>query len=452
MLSAFFNPQSVAVIGANDRPGSVGLGVCRNLAAGESQRKIFFVNPNLPNVLGRETYTSILAIPQVIDLAVIAVPFQFVLDVARQCAQKKVKGVVVISSGFSEMGEEGEKRQEELKQILAQNQIPLLGPNCLGLIIPHLQLNVSFSPATPKEGDMAFLSQSGALIDSIIDKSLAEWYGFSALISYGNEADLDISDLLGALGDDPKTKVIAIYLESIKNGQKFIEIASKVTKKKPVVVLKGGQTDLGQRAAVSHTAALAGVAEIYSAAFEKAGIFEVETIEELLYVSLSLGWSQPCENDVAVLTNGGAAGVLTADWCSRLGINLPKLTVKTIDKLLKSPVINQSFSRSNPLDILGDALSDRYEVALNALLEQKDVHGLIVIQTIQVMTEIEKNSRVIISAAHRFQKPILSLILGGQAAGEGIKILSQNKISCFTEPKTAILALKALIVRNSLAA
>ncbi|MCX6791232.1 MAG: CoA-binding protein, partial [Candidatus Gribaldobacteria bacterium] len=311
-----------------------------------------------------------------------------------------------------------------------------------------LHLNASFSPDAPREGEMAFLSQSGALIDSIIDKSLAQWYGFSAMVSYGNEADLDISDLLEFFGQDDHTKVIAIYLESIKNGQKFIEVASRVSKQKPIVVLKGGQTVLGQQAAVSHTAALAGEAEVYSAAFEKAGIFEVETIDELLFVSLALGWSQPCSNDIAILTNGGAVGVLTADWCSRLGIYLTRIQTKTLNKLSKSAIINQSFSKSNPLDILGDALSDRYELAMEALLEQKDIAGLIVIQTIQVMTEIEKNALAIIAVSQKYQKPVLALTLGGLTASVGLKILSQHKIPCFSDSKTAVLAMKALTERK----
>jgi acyl-CoA synthetase (NDP forming) len=298
------------------------------------------------------------------------------------------------------------------------------------------------------EGEIAFLSQSGALIDSIIDKSLAQWYGFSAMVSYGNEADLDVSDLLDFFGQDQHTKAIALYLESIKDGQKFIEVASRVTKQKPIVILKGGKTILGQQAAASHTAALAGEAEVYSAAFEKAGIFEVENLDELLYVSLALGWSQPCNNDIAILTNGGAAGVLTADWCSRLEVYLSRIQTKTLNKLTKSAIINQSFSKSNPLDILGDALSDRYELAMEALLEQKDIAGLIVIQTIQVMTEIEKNAVAIIEASGKYQKPILALTLGGLVAGLGFKILSQHKIPCFSDPKTAVLAMKALIERK----
>lgn len=451
-LIHFFNPRSIAVIGATERPGSVGLGLCRNLLEEEGERQIFFINPSIPEILGRKTFAKIGDIAEPIDLAVIAVPCQHVVSVARESVEKKVRGVIVISSGFAEVGDEGAQRQQELQTLMKEAGIPLLGPNCLGFIAPSIKLNVSFSPATPRAGEMAFLSQSGALIDSVIDKSLAEWYGFSYLISYGNEADLDICDLLEFLRHDPQTKVIAIYLESIKDGRRFIEIASAVAREKPVVILKGGKTELGRQAAASHTASLAGVAEIYSAAFQKAGIFEVQSINELLYVSLALGFAAPCRNNIAIITNGGAAGVLTADCCSELEVRLAKINKHVLEILIKSPVMNPAFSRANPLDILGDALSARYLLALDALVTQKDIEGLIVIQTIQVMTEVEKNAQAIIQVAQKCQKPILCLILGGKMAEAGIRILSQNKIACFTEPKTAVLAMKALITRNKLTA
>jgi acetyltransferase len=449
-LKKLFNPQTVALLGANSRDGSVGLGLSRNLLEGSRKRQIFLVNPYEPEVLGQKTYTSILDIPYDVDLAVIAVPCEAVLAVAKECAQKRVGAVVVISSGFAEIGAQGAKRQQELLDILQQAGVLLLGPNCLGLIVPGLKLNASFSPATPKDGDVAFLSQSGALIDSIIDKSLVEWYGFSALVSYGNEADINICDLLRFFAQDEKTKVLAIYLESVKNGSEFIKAASLSTLKKPVVVLKGGQTDLGQKAAASHTASLAGVAEVYSAAFEKAGIFEVNSINELLYVSLALAWAGPCENNLAIVTNGGAAGVLTADQCSKLDVKLAKFSADTLNKLEQSPVMNKAFTRANPLDILGDALSNRYQVALEAVLSQQNVEACLVIQTVQIMTELEENSQVIIRAAQVFRKPIFSLILGGALIQPAIKLLGQNRMPCFTDPQIAVLAFKALCHRKQL--
>jgi len=451
MLNIFFNPKSVALIGATDRPGSVGLGICKNLLEGKSRRKIFFVNPYKKIVLGKKTYLSVTSIKEKVDLAIVAVPAKIVPKIVRDCVKKRVEGVIVISSGFAEIGEEGVRRQKEIAEVLKKANIPLLGPNCLGILRPVSKLNASFSPATPKAGEVAFVSQSGALIDSVIDKALLEDYGFSALISYGNEADLGICDFLKFLKKDKKTKAIALYIEGLKNGREFIEIARDVGKEKPIVALKGGKTSLGQRAVTSHTASLAGSAEIYSAAFKKAKIFEVETVEELLNVSLVLAQQPFCGNNIGVVTNGGAAGVLLADWGQKFGIRLPELSQKTLRKLGKSPIMNPGFSRQNPLDILGDALSTRYKFALETILEQENIQGLIVIQTLQIMTEVEKNARVIIEAKKKWpKKPIICCFLGGKFTEAGVKILRRNSIPCLREPRQAALAMRALISRKNL--
>jgi acetyltransferase len=447
----FFNPKSVALIGATDRPGSVGLGICKNLLEGKSQRKIFFVNPYKKKVLGRKTYPKITSISQNIDLVIVAVPAPVVSKVVQDCVKKKVGGVIIISSGFAEIGKEGERRQKEIVEILKTAGVPLLGPNCLGVIRPSSKLNASFAPATPKPGSIAFLSQSGALIDSVIDKSLAENFGFSALISYGNEADLDICDFLKFLTKDKKTKAISLYIEAIKNGGEFLKIASQVSKEKPIVVLKGGKSTQGKKAVASHTASLAGNPEIYSAAFKKAGIFEVETVEDLFAITLTLAQVPPSKNGIGILTNGGAAGVLTADWCQKFGIELPNLSPSTLKTLEKSQVMNPAFSRQNPLDIVGDALSERYKVAAQVLLSQKNIYGLIFIQTLQIMTEVKKNAKVIVEAKKKYpQKPILALLLGGKFTKVGVEILRKNSIPCFTEPRQAALAMKALIWRKNL--
>ena len=429
MLDSFFNPKSVALIGATDRPGSVGLGVGKNLLEGKSRRKIFFVNPNKKKVLGKKTYASVISIKGKVDLAVVAVPASIVPKVVRDCARKKVGGVIVISAGFAEIGREGERRQKEIAEILKKANIPLLGPNCLGSIRPAAKLNASFAPATPKEGAVAFVSQSGALIDSVIDKALAEDYGFSALISYGNEADLGVGDFLKFLAGDKKTKAIALYLEGLKNGREFIKIAKYVGKETPIVVLKGGRTKAGQRAARSHTASLAGTPEIYSAAFRKAGIFEVETVEDLLGVSSALAQAPACQNGAGIVTNGGAVGVLTADWCERFGVHLS----------------------SAPLDIIGDALAEKYRSGIAGLLGRKNIKGLIVCQTLQIMTEVKKNAQVIIEAQKKYpEKPILALFLGGKLTKVGVDILRKNSIPCFAEPRQAALAMWALIWRKKI--
>ncbi|MDD5739028.1 MAG: CoA-binding protein [Candidatus Pacebacteria bacterium] len=470
-MENIFNPQSVALIGATDRRGSVGFGIAKNLLFGKSQRKIFFVNPSKKKILNQKTVASILDIKQKIDLAVIAVPSRFVKGVILECVQANVGSCIIISSGFAELSKEGAILQKEIAELLRENNIPLVGPNCLGVINPTAKLNASFAPETPKPGAIAFLSQSGALIDSIIDKSLLENFGFSLVVSYGNEAGLCLNDFLKIASVDENTKVIAIYLEEIKNGQEFIKIASEVTKRKPITILKGGKTKIGKKAVQSHTASLAGDEKIYSAAFKKANIIEVETIEDLFLTSQVLsiysknknGWplsnaphsdadwlaQTPAGNEAgwAILTNGGAVGVITADWCSRFCVKMANIPKAVFEEIEQSKKINLSFTRNNPLDIIGDASSEGYSVALRALLKQEKIKGVIFCQTLQTMTNPIENAKIIIEAQNQFKdKPILALFLGGKITQKGVEFLKKNQCVVFTEPRD--IALMASIVSN----
>lgn len=426
-LNNFFKPKSIALIGATNRKNSVGLAIVRNLMLGKDRRKVFFINPYRKRILDRKVYSKITDIEERIDLAIIAVPAPIVLKVAKDCVQKKVGAVLIISSGFAETGQVGAKQQRDVSKVLKKADIPLVGPNCLGIIRPCLKLNASFAPALPKKGKVAFLSQSGALIDSIIDRSLSEDYGFSALVSYGNEADVDICDFLKFFAKDKETKVLALYLEGLKQGQEFINVAQKVSANKPIVVLKGGKTIAGRKAVVSHTGSLAGTQEIYSVAFKKAGILEVETINELLNISLALAWQPICQGRVGIITNGGACGVMAADWCEKFGVRANK-----------------------PLDILGDASSKDYERALEKVLKQKSIGGVIVIQTLQAVTEVEKNAKIIVNMRRKwFKKPIVCCFMGGKYSQIGIKILRNNKIPNYSEPQQAVLAIRALCLKKT---
>jgi len=437
-MQELFNPKSVVLVGATEREGSVGLGIAKNLMEGKSQRKIFFINPNTKKVLKQKTFNSILEVKEEVDLAVIAVPSKFVEQISQECAEAKVKACIIISSGFAEVGREGEKLQKQVAEIFKKNNIPLVGPNCLGVINPSVNFNASFAPATPQKGEIAFLSQSGALIDSIIDKSILESFGFSLLASYGNEAGLSLNDFLKISLKDKNTKAIAVYLEEIKNGQEFIKIATEITKIKPIVVLKGGKTQEGKKAVQSHTASLAGNARVYSAVFKKAGIIEVETIEDLFLVSQALSIYPKLETDSgwAILTNGGAVGVITADWCSRFGVKLAEIPEQVFQQIENSKKVNLSFSRNNPLDIIGDASSESYKISLRALLSQEQIKGVIFCQTLQTMTNPKENAKIIVEAQKQFpQKPILPLFLGGKITQEGVNLLKENNIVTFNEPR-----------------
>jgi len=443
-LNRIFNPRTIALIGAIDRPGSVGLGLCKNLLEGEMAREIFFVNPYYKKVLGKNTYPFVTSITKPVDLAIIAVPSEIVPRVIKECCEKGVGGIIIISSGFAETGESGKKLQEEVLGLTKEANILLIGPNCLGVIRPFIKLNASFAPATPKAGEIAFVSQSGALIDSVVDRSLLENYGFSNLISYGNEADLQLSDFLEWLEKDEKTKVIGVYLEAIKDGKRFMQVARKISK--PIVILKAGKTKSGAQAVSTHTAALAGTWEVYSAVFKQLGMIEVETTEELFDALKALAWQPKCKGGVGIVTNGGGYGVLIADFCEKFGIELPELKPEILKRLESSKAMHPAFSRKNPLDIVGDALPERYDVALDTLLSQKEIGGLIVVQTFQIMTDTISDAKVIIKAKAKYpQKPILCMFVGGKFTNPGIELLEKNKIPNYSDPKRTVLAMKMLV-------
>jgi acetyltransferase len=444
-LNKIFNPKTIAVIGASDEVKSVGWGLMKNIIEGKNKRKVFAVNPNCQKVMGIKCLPSVLSINQPVDLAIVAVPAIIVPKIIKECCDKKVGGIIVISAGFSEIGEKGKEIENQIAELTKKAQIPLIGPNCLGIIKPSINLNASFAPTTPEAGGVAFVSQSGAVVDAVVDSSLLGGCGFSTIISYGNEAQTDINDFLLWLEKDKDTKVITVYLEGIKDGRRFMKVAQKVAKTKPIIVLKAGKTEAGIKAASSHTAALSGSSKIYSAAFRQSNVIEVETIEELFGTAKALAWQPRCKNGTAIITNGGGFGVLMADYCQDLEIKLTELSGKTIQKLIKSKVMNPAFSKRNPLDIVGDALANRYQLAIETLLEQKDIHSLLVIQAFQIMTEAEKNAKIIIEAQKKWKnKSIVTVFLGEKLSKSGIDLLEKNRIPNYSNLKMAALAIKNL--------
>ncbi len=447
-INYIFNPKSIAVVGASDKELTVGNGLIKNLES-EGERKLFYVNPNDNEVLGRETYKKISHIKSKIDLVIIIVHAGLIPQIIKECCAKKVGGILVISNGFSEAGEEGKKLEKEITTMASKADIPLIGPNCLGVINTWADLNASFSPINPQKGDIALLSQSGSMVDAILDISAEESFGFSKVISYGNEADLTLEDFLLYLKNDKETKVIALYFEAIKNGQGFMEAVREVSKYKPVVAIKAGKGAQGQKAATTHTGALSTDYEIYKAALKQSGAIQVDSLEEMLDVIEVLDFQPRCENNIAIITNGGGLGVLATDYCEEMKINLPELENKTIRLMEKEESMEKVLTKRNPLDIIGDAVSARYEAGIRSLLEQENISGLLIMQSMQIMTEPLENAKIIVELNKKFpKKAIVCCFAGKKLVAEAIEYLEKNKIPNYADPYRAVNALNNLIKRK----
>jgi len=451
-LEKLFNPKNIAVIGASRDKNSVGYGILQNLYSDrvyESEYcisfpgKIFPINPKADFILDLKCHKSILDVKEEIDLAIIAVPSKIVLNIVNQCVKKKVKAVIIISAGFSELDGEGKNVQNQIVKTLSKANIPLVGPNCLGIIIPHHNMNASFAPAMPPKGNIAFISQSGALADSIIDWSIEKRYGFSAIVSYGNKAMLDVYDFLEYFDKDKNTKVITLYIEGINDGKKFIEIAKKI--KKPIIALKAGRTEEGVKAISSHTGSLAGSYDVYKAAFKQSNILIADTVEELFDNAKALANMPKLKKDVAIITNGGGCGVLCADYCAELGIPLAELKETTLKQLDNK--MHPAYSRRNPLDIVGDALPERYSAAINTLLSEDYIGGVIVIQTLQSNTQPERDAQVVINAHQKYpNKPIICVYMGGKLTKKSVEMLEKANIPDYNDLRKAALAMRVLSI------
>lgn len=445
-LNKIFNPKSVAIIGAKDDKGSVGFGLVKNLLEGEEKRSIYFVNPSREKVCGREVYKKIGDIKGKVDLAVIAVPVDFIIPVIRECVEKNVLGVIIISAGFGESGEKGEKIEKEVLFLLQKAKISLIGPNCLGILNTQVDLNASFAPISPKKGGISFLSQSGALMNSFVDVATTNNIGFAKLVSYGNEADLELSDYILFLGDDPDTKVICFYVEAIKDGRKFMEIAKEVSKKKPIIALKSGRTKGGQEAAATHTGSIAGDYQVYETAFRQSGVIMADTLEEMFDAAKALVMQPRCFNGLGIVTNGGGAGVLAVDYAEKEGLVLAEIGQEEIEKSDKKGVLKSVTVKRNPLDIIGDALPDRYVAGLEAFLSNEKVKVVLVIETTQIVTEPVENAKNIVALKAKYpNKPIVCCFLGGDLVKEAVSVLEDNGIPNYSELRRAIKAIKNLI-------
>ncbi|MBU0704681.1 MAG: acetate--CoA ligase, partial [Chloroflexi bacterium] len=443
MLDAFFRPQSVAIIGASREPEKLGYSVLANIQEGGYEGRLYPVNPQADEILGLPAYPSVLEIPDPVDLAVIVIPYRFVPAVLEECGQKGVPAVVVISAGFREAGREGLERERELIEIARKYDLRLIGPNCLGVIDTDTPLNATFAAGMPPGGPIAFMSQSGALGTAVLDIAMAGRIGFSKFVSLGNKADVSEIDLLEAWGSDPASRVILIYVEGVPDGQKFIQVARQVTRHKPVVAIKSGVTKSGSRAVSSHTGSLAGSEAAYKAAFRQAGVIRATSMEALFDYARAFAYQPLLQgNRIGIVTNAGGPGILATDALEHAGLEIPRLSHETVEAL--TDYLPGAASAANPVDVLGDALADRYEHAIRLVLDDPNVDGLIVIVTPQAMTEIEQTAHAVGSMAQKSDKPVLGCFMGEARIDAGIKVLWQYSVPNYPFPERAATALAAM--------
>ena len=443
-LEGMFKPRSVAVIGASREPHKVGHVVLKNIVEAGFKGKVYPVNPKADKILGLKAYKSVKEIPDDVDLAVIAIPAPAVPSVLEDCGRAGIKYAVVISAGFKEVGGEGIEREKKLVEAARRYGIRVVGPNCLGIMDLHTPLNAAFAATLPKRGNISFISQSGALLAAILDWSVKRGIGFSRIVSLGNKADLSEVDFLEALEEDPNTSVILLYLESIEDGRRFVEVASRVSQRKPVVLIKGGITEAGARAAMSHTGAMMGSAAALRAALRKTGVLMVSSLSELFDMAIAFS-SQPVPvgNRVGVVTNAGGVGVLISDFVLKRGLKLAQLSKHAIEYLRSS--MPPQAAIYNPVDVLGDARADRYRKAVEVLLEDSSVDGVIVALTPQAMTEPVETAKAIaeLSRKHPY-KPVIAVFMGGEKVEEAKKVLLESGIPVYDMPEGAVTALFGL--------
>jgi acetyltransferase len=436
-ISSFFTPNTIAVIGASTNPTKLGHAVVRNLIEGgflDEDRSIYPINLTADTILDLQCYPSILDVPGPVDLAIIVIPYPAVPEAIRLCGEKGTQAAIIITAGFREAGMEGLAREQEVIEIAQRFNIRIVGPNCLGVIDTITPLNASFSAGMPPGGPMAFMSQSGALGTAILDWAQAGRLGLSKFVSLGNKADINEIDLLRTWKDDPDSRVILCYIEGLPDGQEFIQVAREVTREKPVVAIKSGITQAGARAVTSHTGSLAGSEQAYQAAFQQAGVLRAETLQELFDFARGFGYLPQLKGEhIAIVTNAGGPGILATDALERAGLKLSRFDSECIRSL--EQFLPDAASAANPVDVLGDARSDRYRYALEQVVADPHVDGVMVILTPQAMTEIAETAGVVADVAANSDIPIAACFMGEARVEEGIVILDEHNIPNYPYPE-----------------
>jgi acetyltransferase len=435
-LDGFFSPASVAVIGATDREKSVGRTVLANLTSGSFAGKVFPVNPARAELMGLKCWPRIIDIPEQIDLAVIITPAPTVPALIAECVSAKVRAAIVISAGFREHGTEGAALERQIQTELSRGTMRLIGPNCLGVMNPHMGLNATFAQDIVRPGNVAFLSQSGALLTAILDWSLAEQVGFSAIVSTGSMLDTGWGDLIEFFGNDPNTRNIVMYMESVGDARAFLSAAREVALRKPIIVIKAGRSEAASKAATSHTGAMTGSDEVFDAALRRCGVLRVQSISDVFYMAEALGKQpRPRGPRLTILTNAGGPGVLATDTLIANGGELASLSSETMQAL--NNLLPPHWSHGNPIDILGDADPERYAKALEIALRDPNSDGLLVILAPQGMTDPKKVAEGLAPHAKMHGKPLLASWMGGKVVAAGVESLNAAGIPTFSYPDTA---------------
>ena len=435
-LDALFTPKTVAVIGATERPASIGRRVLWALLSSPFGGTVFPVSRDRASVLGIKAYPNVASVPEAVDLAVVVTPAATVPGVIGECVQAGVRAAIVISAGFREHGEEGAALEQQIKQQLSGSRLRIIGPNCLGVMNPLTGLNATFSQQIARPGNVAFISQSGALCTAILDWSLREMVGFSAFVSVGSMLDVGWGDLIDYLGNDSRTQSIVIYMESIGDARSFLSAAREVALNKPIIVIKAGRTDAAAKAAASHTGTLVGSDEVLDAAFRRSGVLRVAGIADIFYMAEVLAKQpRPKGPRLAILTNAGGPGVLAADGLAANGGELAELSPATLEAL--NQVLPPHWSGGNPVDILGDATPERYAKALEITLADPNCDGILVLTAPQGLTEPTQIAELLKPHARSTGKPVLACFMGGAEVVAGNEILNRAGIPTFQFPDTA---------------
>ena len=448
-LDAIFAPETIAVIGASTTKGKVGHDIFANILSGGFKGTLYPVNPKAKSVLSVKCYTSISTIPDPIDLAMIILPPNAALQAVKDCIAKGVKGIVIVSAGFKEVGGEGAAIESEIKQLCSRANVRLVGPNCLGVInpSPKVSLNASFSARMPNPGNVSFISQSGALCTAVLDYAADKGFGFSKFVSIGNKADVDELDLLRYYHKDPDTDVVMIYMEELSRpAEEFIsEVREMTSGTHPthVIAIKSGSSDAGARAAASHTGALAGSDALYDAIFTMSGILRCESVNQLFdYAQAFAANKYPTGDQIAIITNAGGPGIIATDMSEQSGLKLAQLSDETIKELKKYLPSTANFH--NPVDVIGDAAKDRYENTLATVLSDRAVDAALIILTPQSMTDAIGTAEAIVRIAHNSIKPIVCAFMGVVDVSDGVKLLQKHKIPVYQFPESAARSLGAL--------